>query len=464
MDDQPGIDPRFEDRTKLQDISRRGFLGGIIGAAGVALVGSRRVAAASASAPSGAIAPDDEARWRWVADQFLIRDGVAYMNTGTRGPSPRSVYDAQIEAIRASDVDRLSYARYVYNTEFRDELRTKMAKFLGCKPSEIAFTNNTTEGMAFGTNGPDLARGDEIVCTNHDHSSGAQPIHLRAARQGLTVKMVDVSSLRFHPPRSPDDIVAAIDAAISRKTKLISFCHVNYTDGCVLPVKEICDLARSKGILTLVDGAHPPGMMDLDLPALGCDMYAGACHKWLMGGMLTGIFYVREEIQERIWPTVYSGPVNGLNMYGAEVDPRYAARLTTAARYEIHGSGNYAAGKSVDAALDFHNALTPAAVEARDRYMATRARNALKEINGVRVYSSDDPRLSCALVSFSVNGVEPARLSEMLWDRHQIYIRNVTHPEIDWDANRASLHIMVTSMDVDVLTGAVEEIAKEVHA
>ncbi|MEE9253325.1 MAG: aminotransferase class V-fold PLP-dependent enzyme, partial [Pseudomonadales bacterium] len=315
MSDHFGFDQRFEDAARLDEISRRSFLGAMAGAAGVALAGSSR-AAAAAPAPTagqapGVIAPDDEALWGWVADQFLIRNEVAYMNTGTRGPSPRSVYEAQIEAIRASNVDRLSYARYVYDTDFRDGLREKMATFLGCKPSEVAFTNNTTEGMAFGTNGPDLERGDEILCTNHDHSSGAQPIHLRAARQGLQVKMLDLSDARFHPPKSPDDIVAAFDDAISSRTKRISFCQVNYTDGCVLPVKEICELARSKGILTLVDGAHPPGMMNLDLHALGCDMYAGACHKWMMAAMLTGFFYVREDVQDRIWPTIYSGPVNG---------------------------------------------------------------------------------------------------------------------------------------------------------
>lgn len=467
MDDtRIGFEARLEDPHKLAEISRRGFIGGVAGLAGTALFGAPGDGlAAATNAPASLprpAKPDDEAYWRWVADQFLLRDGIAYMNTGTRGPSPRNVYEAQVESIRAFNTDRLSYARYEHNPAFRDGLRQKMADFLGCKPSEVAFTNNTTEGMVFGTNGPVLERGDEIVCTNHDHSSGAQPIHLRAAREKLDVTMVDLSGADFHPAKSPSAIVDAFDAAISRKTKLISFCHVNYTDGCVMPVKEICELARSKDVLTLVDGAHPPGMMDLDLHALGCDMYAGACHKWMLAGMLTGFFYVREELQDRIWPTVYSGPVNGLNMYGAKIGEQFADRVNTAARYEIHGSGNYAATKSVDAALDFHNAITPKAIEARDRYLAKRAREGLSGIDGVRLYCSEDPRLSCGLVSFSVRGIEPRELSEMLWDRHQIYIRNVSHPEIDWDANRASLHIMVTSADVDRLVDAVAEAAKEV--
>ena len=118
----------------------------------------------------------------------------------------------------------------------------------------------------------------------------------------------------------------------------------------------------------------------------------------------------------------------------------------------------------VDAALDFHNRLTPAAVEARDRYLARRAREGLRKLNGVSIYVSEEPELSSGVVSFALKGIEPKRLSELLSDRHRIYIRNVTHPEIGWDANRACLHLMVTAPQVDDLIGAVDEVAREIGA
>ena len=450
-------------------LSRRRFLetltGGVTGAA--LLASTDLASGAPAPAPSsetGVAEPDDEAYWRWVADQFLIPDDLAYLNTGTRGPSPRSVVQAQVEAIRQVDTDRLSYAKYVHNADFTARLREKLATYLGCKPNEVAFTNNTTEGMAFGTNGPDLKAGDQVICTNHDHSSGAMPIYLRAVRQGLEPVMIDLSDPKYHPPRSPSALIAAFDAAMTRRTRLISFCHLNYTDGCVLPVKQICELARSRGILTLVDGAHPPGLMKLDLHDLGCDMYAGACHKWMLASMLTGFFYVREDLQDRIWPSIYAGPVNGLSMYGEPAPERFKAWAETAARYELRGSGSYSARMSLDAALNFHNRLTPAAVEARDRYLARRAREGLRELSGVSVYVSEEPELSSGVVSFALKGVEPERLAELLWDRHRIYIRNVTHPEIGWDANRACLHLMVTVRQVDDLIGAVAEVSEEIGA
>ena len=453
------VDHRYED---ISTLTRRSFFFRAASAvAAGAFLPSAANSAAATTFKSAVSAPDDESYWQWVANQFMLKPGLTYMNTGTRGPSPSSVYQAQIDSIRQSNEDRLGYARHVFNADYKAHVRAELAKFVGCHPNEIALTNNTTEGMAIGTNGPDLNAGDEIIYTNHDHSSGAQPINLRCDRENTVPVVVDLSAKKYHPPKSPDVIVDAIEAAITPRTRMISVCHINYTDGCVMPVKEICELARAKGILTLVDGAHPPGMMKLDLHELGCDMYAGACHKWMLAAQLTGFFFVREELQDRIWPLIYSGPVKGLNMYGTPDD---SERGTTAQRYEVHGSTNYAAGVSIEAALKFHNDIGQAAIEARDRYLATRARTALEQMNGVDVFSSDDARLCAGLVSFKIRGVATKDLADRLWERHQIYIRNVTHKEINWDANRLSLHIMVTLQQLDGLLGAVEEISKEGRA
>ncbi len=448
-------DSRFEEPELL---SRRSFLRGTLGSIAAGAMIPSVLSGCSEVKISTDRAVTNEPLWEWIADQFMLKRGLTYMNTGTRGPSPMSIYQAQIDSIRLANENRLGYATNIYTAEYKKKVRTKLADYLGCKPNEVAITNNTTEGMGIGTNGPDLQPGDEIIFTNHCHSSGAQPVNLRCARQGTVPVVVDLSAKSFHPPKSPDDLLKAFEAAITPRTRLISFCHINYGDGCVLPVKEICEMARSKDILTLVDGAHPPGMLEMNLHDLGCDMYAGACHKWMLAAQLTGFLYVREDLQDRIWPSIYSGPVNGLNMYGAPDD---AERGKTAERYETHGSTNYAATVSVDAALDFHNEIGPAAIEARDRYLAGKLTTALRNMNGVELFVSEDPRLCGGLVSFKVEGVETKALSEALWQQHQIYIREVVHPEIDWDANRVSLHIMDTAAQVDNLIGAIEEIARE---
>jgi selenocysteine lyase/cysteine desulfurase len=448
--------------------SRRGFLGTLSGGAAALTLGPWSSAAVLEAAPpplapvAGGADPEDERYWSVVASQFLLREGLTYMNTGTRGPSPRSVYMAQVGALEALNSDYFGYGQTFYTDEYQKSVRQKLARFVGAREKEIAFSLNTTDGMITGTFGVKLGPGDEIVYTNHDHTGGAHPVLQRAAKDDLMVKVIDLSDAKFHPPGSPDDILKAFESAITPRTKLLSFCHVNYSDGCVLPVKEICEMARAKGVLTLVDGAQPPGMMKLDLHALGCDMYAGPCHKWVLAGMQTGFFYIREDVRERVVPVLTTMATESRTMYGpVPADSRYQPLFREAAAYEMHGSHDYAARVSMDAALDFHELVTPEAIEARDRHLAQKVHRGLRAIPGVSVLTSDDPELGCALVAFKLAGVATKELNELLWKNHDIYIRSVTHEEIGWDANRVSLHVMVTSAQIDKFLGAVEEIARQ---
>ena len=462
------VDPRFQDSERLNGLSRRGFFNRMISgtAAGAALLslGSKTFAATPedlSTMPRGAAA-DDEAYWEKVADQFILHPGLAYMNTGTKGPSPIGVHQAQSDALEGVNSDYKRYSSGVYNRDFQDNLKKKMAEFIGAMPEEVAFTNNTTEGMVFGTMGLDLKRGDEIVCTNHDHVGGVNPILQRAAQDGLEVKIIDLSNPKYHPPDSPDVLLKAFESGVSSKTKLLSFCHINYTDGGVMPVKEICEMARARGIVTLVDGAQPPGMMKLDMKDLGCDMYAGPCHKWMLASMYTGFLYIKQDIMDRVSPYIYTGPTNGKNMYG-DLSPSaveyYDKALKTAGKFEMRMSGNTPGRTSIDAAIDFHNHLTREGVEARDRYLARYLMDRLRTIDGVKLYVSEDPRLSCALVSFTVKNIPTGEVNNYLWNR-SIYIRSVVHKEINWAVNRASMHVMVRKSQVDNLLDGIESVAK----
>ncbi len=464
------FDPRFEDPRELEALSRRGFLGRFVGGAlaGTAFLslGAKTARAAEdMNGPGAVAAPDDEQYWELVARQFLIRPELAYMNTGTRGPSPRSVHMAQIETLHRINQDYLSFRRGVYTEEYSDAFMAKFAAFIGCKPNEIALANNTTDGMITGTFGPVLEPGDEIVYTNHDHGSGTNPVLNRAHRDKLKVGIVDLADPKLHPPESPDDLLKAFEAAITPRTKLLSFCHTNYTDGLFMPVREICEMARSKGVITLVDGAQPPGMIKLNMHELGCDMYAGPAHKWMLASMQSGFFYVREDMFDRIQPVTSTTPFAGKDMYGRDVtsNERWIERMGSAQQYTRRGSSSYPKWVAVDAALDFHNHLTREGIEARIRYLAGKLATGLRNIDGVEVFASEDPRLHAGLVPFKVKGVPTRELNTTLWEKYDIYIRNVTHLAVGWDANRASMHIMVTAAEVDKLLGAVEEISRSVN-
>ena len=146
--------------TDIQDInllSRRGFMSRLAtGTFAAGILPQIAVGKEASSMNSETASPDNDSFWNHVADQFLLRPGVAYMNTGTRGPSPEPVFRAQIKSIEQANADNFSYASHVYTRDFKSSVRAKLAAFVGCKSNEIALTNNTTEGMVVGTFGPDL--------------------------------------------------------------------------------------------------------------------------------------------------------------------------------------------------------------------------------------------------------------------------------------------------------------------
>lgn len=450
------IDPRIQDSEKIKSLSRRGFMGSVMaGAAGVAgastLLSSVSEAEAEplpdfADIPPGGAAPDDEAYWEGVADQFLLRNNVIYMNSGTRGISPISVHKAQVEAVEAVNSDpNMCWSTYFFAG--MDEIREKMAAFIGSEVDEIAFTNSTTDGMGLGFMGLRLDPGDEILTTNYDYGWVKNMMAYRAKRDGLAFKMVDISDPGFRTPDSPQKVIDAVVAGITPKTRFLTICHVNYTDGFVMPVREICEIARDRGIVTLIDGAQPPGMMKMDMSELGCDMYAGPGHKYMLAAQHTGFLYVRNDIADRVHPLVYTG----------SSDPDRA--ITGARKLEQQGSTSYSDRVSIGAALDFHNRITVEATEARLRYLSRRLVQGLKAIDGVTVYASDDPRMSCALISFSVKDLDPSHIVGRLWYRSpNIYIRTVGAAG-GFSGVRATLHLMDTAGQVDTLIDRIAGLA-----
>ena len=447
------IDPRIQDSEKIRNLSRRGFIGSVMaGAAGVAgastLLSSVQEAEAEPlpdlpDTPPGGAAPDDEAYWEGVAKQFLLRDNVIYMNSGTRGISPLSVHKAQVEAIEAVNSDpNMCWSTYFFPG--MDEIREKMAAFIGSDVDEIAFTNSTTDGMGLGFMGLRLDPGDEILTTNYDYGWVKNMMAFRAKRDGLEFKMVDISDPSFRTPDDPQKVIDAVAAGITPKTRFLTICHVNYTDGFVMPVKEICEIARDRGVITLIDGAQPPGMMKMDMNELGCDMYAGPGHKYMLAAQHTGFLYVRNDIGDRVHPLVYTG----------SMDPEWA--VTGARKLEQRGSTSYSDRVSIGAALDFHNKLGVEAIEARLRYLSRRLSQGLKAIDGVTVYASDDPRMSCALVAFSIKDQNPSDVVGRLWYRSpNVYIRTVRAAG-GFSGVRATLHVMDTAEHVDVLIDKIE--------
>lgn len=451
---------------KRNSLSRREFLRslsvGALGGTALKSAGDRAVAVLAHSPGErwSSRPADAERYWRLVKEEFLIEEGLHYMNTGTYGPSLRSVYDAACRHLRELDENFNRYFRTKLVGQALFDLIDKVAAFAGAKPDEIAFTSGTTEAMNYIANGLDLRAGDEVVTTMHEHEAGIYPWLLIAKRRGIGVRQIPLSS----PPRDKGEILDRFSRAITPRTRVLSFCHVQFTDGTVLPVRELCQLARERGILSVVDGAQAVGMLNFRVSDLGCDFYATSLHKWLTTPYGTGLLYVREEVQDRLWPTVvldYSG-WRAVDRAGGTSEKTYKVLWPKA-------MGKYCANlqyygplfEPVGRAIDFQNAIGRERIEQRIRALAERLKAGLMEIPGVTLYTSRDPALSAGLTSFRLSGISTEALFRYLADQHRIIIRYVRLPGINFDVDRVSTHIFNTMDEVDALLEAVRDMAEK---
>lgn len=431
-------------RDALSNVSRRRFLGGTMAAVGGfaaglneanprAFAGQNLTPALSLDAikPTG---PLDEAYWWKVRSQFNVVDGLTYMNNGTLGPMPRVVFDANERYMREIMEDPTNSGR----AEEIDKVREKVAQFVGATADEIALTRSTTEGMNIFAHGFDWKAGDEVLYCTHEHGGGTGPYKSLEKRAGIKIVTVEIPS----PPQSVDQIVSIFEKAITPRTRVMMVSHVTYVTGLVTPVKELAELAHRRGLLISVDGAHPLGLMDLDLHAMGVDHYAAAGQKWLMCGTGTGVCYVKRDVQDRIW-----------ELMGPPADPKRGAR-----KYEEFGQRDVPSALGMGAAIDLQLAIGKKNIEARDRALSTRLRAGLKEIPGVKLWTSNDPALSTGLTLFSVRDIPMANVQKAIMSRDRVYIRTMGTGNLN--GCRAATHIYNMPEEVDKLINSVKYVAE----
>jgi selenocysteine lyase/cysteine desulfurase len=347
---------------------------------------------------------------------------------------PRVVLDAVLEHTRRV---AMSYPPGVQ----WDALKQHVAELLDGDAAGFVFPRNTTEAMNFVANGLELGAGDEVLTTMHEHIGGLCCWQLIAARRGVVLRQLELPA----PATSPGELVDIFRRAISPRTRVVSVSHVTFTNGTVMPVRDIVALCREHGIVCVIDGAHPPGMMRVDLRAIDADFYASSPHKWLCAPQGTGLLYLRAEWRTRLWPTLASGDWDNVAL-GAH-------------RFNHLGTFDESRLAGLDAAVLFQQTIGSDRIEARVRELRRRLIDTLSAMPRVRIMSPLDDSLGAGLVSFTVRGVESLALQQRLADAANVRTRVVGEYGYGW--MRLSPHIYTAPAEVDRVVELIADAAGE---
>jgi isopenicillin-N epimerase len=384
---------------------------------------------------------NEDAYWGEMRKQFLIPADEVYLNNGTVGSSPlpvlRAIFDGYRTTERMAQQDPEDYPIWGYASwnEFRDPL----AEFVGCTRDEIALLRNATEGNNYIANGIDMKSGDEVLMTDQEHPGGEQPWNLRAKRYGIVVRKVELPK----PVRDPSEVLNRFNDAITPRTRVVFFSHITTVTGVVLPAKELAALARSKGILSAVDGAHVPGMMRLNVHEIGCDMYSASPHKWLQAPKGTGFLYVRDEVIDRVWNTIAT---EGWD------EPQLRAE-----RFQRIGSSNVPTLWGLRASIQLANEIGMDRIERRQRQMADYI-HAQMVGRGAESWTSPDPACRCAIATVNVPPIQRMDLEKWLWTEKKIRIRGGEPSKL-----RLSTPYYLSKADIDRFLAAFDEYKSAHH-
>lgn len=413
--------------------NRRDFLRqGALGALTLPLLSFDQAEAPSIETLSNKVSNNDD-YWKMVRKQFALKEGQTYFNNGTMGPTPSYTLNRVMDHMT-------HYARHAAEIDYKngsgpellsgyfpyENMRKKLGKIINADFKEISLTQNATFGMNYVGMGLDLKKGDELLNTNQEHGGGFGAWQLLAKRKGCVYKQATMPV----PANDPQEIIDAVFKEVTKKTKVIAIPHIISVYGVVMPVKEICEEARSRGIFTILDGAQCVGHVKVDVKDIGCDAYYSSLHKWFLAPPGCGLLYIRNEVVSDIWATIPS--------YNWENEDDHGFRLMQ------NGTGNPALIEGYEASVDFYNTIGEDRWIGRIKELGDYLRKGLQEFDHVTIHSSTHSEMSAGITTYAVEGMSGPELQKTLWEREKLQPRSVGEELL-----RHSVHIYNSKEEID---------------
>mgnify|MGYP001215060620 FL=1 len=378
-----------------------------------------------------------------IREQMPVCQNMTYVNTGWSGPSPISVVNAIKDRLDL-EMNQGPTTSEVYQAgrDIQAKIKTAMAALINASVDEVCVTRNTTEGLNIVMNGLTWKEGDEIITCDLEHSSVLIPSYYQQHRHGAVVKV-----LKFNPNENRESILEKISDAITDRTKMVFLSHVEYSTGLRMPVKEIRQLTKDRGILMLLDGAQSAGHIALDMKDLDCDFYSIPGQKWLLGPEGVGALYIRQDLIRQVQSTFVAGrsSLSPGNPYGFEPNVESMDKF-------LLTSTSVALQAGALEAIGFVNEAGVSAIEERDLDLSTILKQALVDVPGINLLSPMDRQDSTGLVSLTVDGMTPEEAVNRLWQEHRIVCRQVSFPP----GLRISLHFFNTEEEVEQVVEAIK--------
>ena len=370
---------------------------------------------------------EDESFWAAIRKGYNLKPDYINLENGYYNFVPQVLLDKYMEHIREVNLQGSYYMRTV-QFDNKKRMAEKLGTLLGCSADELVITRNTTESLDTIIAGFPWKAGDEAVMAEQDYGAMLDMFKQVAKRHGVVNKIVSIPN----HPKSDEEIVELYANAISSNTKLLMVCHMVNITGQILPIKKICEMAHSKGVDVLVDGAHAVAHIQYNIKDLGCDYYGASLHKWLSVPLGAGMLFVKKEKIKKIWPLIADSPK----------DEDDISRLNHTGTHPV------ATDLTISDSIDHYNMIGAARKEARLRYLQLYWTSKVRNLPNVVINTPAEESRSCGIANVGIKGMKPALLAETLLKKYKIFTVAIDYANVQ--GCRITPNLYTTTKELDV--------------
>jgi len=373
--------------------------------------------------------------WATVRAGYKLKPEYINLENGYYNIQPEELLENFINKVRMVNYEGSYYMRTV-QFDNKNAVAARLAKLAGCNADELVITRNTTESLDMVIGGLHWNAGDEAVMAEQDYGSMLEMFKLVAKKYGVVNKVVSVPN----HPSSDDEIVELYAKAITPKTRLLMVSHMINITGHILPVRKIADMAHSKGVEVMVDGAHSLAHIQYRIEDLNCDYYGASLHKWLSTPLGAGVLYVKRGNASKVWPLLAE----------AEKKDDDITRLNHIGTHPVHTD------IAINGAMDYYEKIGAERKEARLRFLQQYWTEKVRNLPNVILNTPADPNRACGIANVGVKGIKPADLATTLLKKYNIYTVAIDYANVQ--GCRITPNIYTMPADLDVLVKALGEL------